>query len=300
MTHTIEVEGSPGLGGLFARAVATPRRGGAVPDTRVVRTDAVVRPGDLADYDRVCGFTLRDEIPPTLLHVLTFPLQVRLFAERDYPYSLLGSVHTENVMRRHRPVRVGEALSLTVHAAPARTHRRGATVDVHERVQVGAETVWDGVSTYLYRGASVPGQGAAGETGERSEESSRQPEPIDGDGALWRLPADLGRRYGAVSGDLNPIHLNPLAAKAFGFPRTIAHGMWVQARALAALEGRLPASYEARMSFRKPVLLPSTVRFVTGLDEATGARRIAVRDHRSGAVHTSGSVGDFVFDRQNV
>lgn len=298
MTHTIEVEGNPGLAGLFARAVATPRRGGAVPDTRVVRTDAVVRPGDLADYDRVCGFTLRDEIPPTLLHVLTFPLQVRLFAERDYPYSLLGSVHTENVMRLHRPVRVGEALSLTVRAAPARTHRRGATVDVHERVQVGAETVWDGVSTYLYRGAGVAGQAASGE----DSQGSRQPdnEPIDGDGALWRLPGDLGRRYGAVSGDLNPIHLNPLAARAFGFPRTIAHGMWVQARALAALEGRLPAAYEARMSFRKPVLLPSTVRFVTGLDETTGRRRIAVRDNRSGAVHTSGDVGDFVFDRQTV
>lgn len=294
MTQTIEVEGSPGLGGLFARAVATPRRGGPVPDTRVVRTGAVVRPADLADYDRVCGFTLRDEIPPTLLHVLTFPLQVRLFAERNFPYSLLGSVHTENVMRVHRPVRVGEALSLSVHAEPARAHRRGATVDVIERVQVGAETVWDGVSTYLYRGGAVPGQTAP------TERREQGPEPIDGDGALWRLPADLGRRYAAVSGDVNPIHMNRLAAKAFGFPRTIVHGMWVQARALAALEGRLPSSYEARMSFRKPVLLPSTVRFVTAPTQEGSGRRIAVRNNRSGAVHATGSVGDFVFDRQTV
>ena len=53
-------------------------------------------------------------------------------------------------------------------------------------------------------------------------------------GVEWRLPGDLGRRYAAVSGDRNPIHLYALTAKAFGFPRQIAHGMWSKARCLAA------------------------------------------------------------------
>jgi hypothetical protein len=51
----------------------------------------------------------------------------------------------------------------------------------------------------------------------------------------WRLAGNLGRRYGAVSGDRNPIHLYPVTAKAFGFPTNIAHGMWTKARSLAAL-----------------------------------------------------------------
>ena len=55
-------------------------------------------------------------------------------------------------------------------------------------------------------------------------------------GTTWRLPGDLGRRYAAVSGDHNPIHLYPLTAKAFGFPRQIAHGMWSKARCVAALD----------------------------------------------------------------
>ena len=42
-------------------------------------------------------------------------------------------------------------------------------------------------------------------------------------GPQWRLSGDLGRRYAAVSGDHNPIHLYPLTAKALGFPRQIAH-----------------------------------------------------------------------------
>ncbi|WP_455352339.1 MaoC/PaaZ C-terminal domain-containing protein [Streptomyces sp. SYSU K217416] len=78
--------------------------------------------------------------------------------------------------------------------------------------------------------------------------------------AQWRLPAGLGRRYGAVSGDRNPIHLHPLTAKAFGFPRAIAHGMWTVARCLAEAdpEGRIT---HAHAEFKAPVLLPATVTY---------------------------------------
>ena len=38
----------------------------------------------------------------------------------------------------------------------------------------------------------------------------------------WRLPADQGRRYAAVSGDYNPIHLYGWAARPFGFKQPIA------------------------------------------------------------------------------
>lgn len=35
--------------------------------------------------------------------------------------------------------------------------------------------------------------------------------------AVWRVSADVGRRYATVSGDVNPIHLSALAARALGF-----------------------------------------------------------------------------------
>jgi acyl dehydratase len=76
---------------------------------------------------------------------------------------------------------------------------------------------------------------------------------------VWRLPGDLGRRYAAVSGDVNPIHLHPLTARAMGFPRAIAHGMWTSAHALAALGPATAQSSSSHVWFRKPVLLPSTV-----------------------------------------
>jgi acyl dehydratase len=79
---------------------------------------------------------------------------------------------------------------------------------------------------------------------------------------VWRLRGDLGRRYAAVSGDVNPIHLHPLTAKAMGFPTAIAHGMWTYARTLAALGPAAGGPSTSRVWFRKPVLLPGSVALV--------------------------------------
>ena len=98
----------------------------------------------------------------------------------------------------------------------------------------------------------------------------------------------MGRRYAAVSGDVNPIHLNPLAARLFGFRRAIAHGMWLKARCLAAFEGRLPDALTAEVEFKSPLLLPSTVDFTSHPQD--GDWTFAVAEARSGRPHLNGSI----------
>jgi acyl dehydratase len=109
---------------------------------------------------------------------------------------------------------------------------------------------------------------------------------VGGPGVEWRLGGDLGRRYAAVSGDRNPIHLYAATARAFGFRRQIAHGMWSMARCVAAVENRLPDAVRVEAAFQRPVVLPATVRFATrrtGSDLAFG-----LVDPRSGAPHLAG------------
>ena len=118
------------------------------------------------------------------------------------------------------------------------------------RVRVDGELVWEEVSTYLRRGK-----------GEEGADQGMVLENVEGPGVEWRLPADLGRRYGAVSGDRNPIHLYPWTAKALGFPRQIAHGMWTKARSVAAVENRLPEKVTVDVAFKKPVFLPGKAEF---------------------------------------
>jgi hypothetical protein len=246
---------APQLSRLYLKAVATARLGGggALPDTELVLADQTPDTDHLAEFVRVCGGSLRDRLPATYPHLLAFPLQVRLMAERTFPLPLPGLVHLRNTVTQHRPIDTGEALTIRVHAEKLVAHPKGAQVDLVAGAEVAGEQVWSSRSTYLARGARAPEGDAPPELDVDLPEAPS---------SIWRVPADIGRRYGAVSGDVNPIHLNGLAAKAFGFPRAIAHGMWCKARALAAVEARLPESFTVDVAFRRPVLLPSTVHHI--------------------------------------
>jgi hypothetical protein len=59
--------------------------------------------------------------------------------------------------------------------------------------------------------------------------------------------------------------------------------MWITARALAALSGRLPDALTVDVGFRRPLLLPSTAVLATA--PADGGWDLAVRSATSGAEH---------------
>lgn len=247
-----ELAAVPALGPLFAKALLPSfGRGPARIPGHTLRLNPVSQDLQrLAAYDQVCGFTVRDAVPPTWLHVLTFPLHVLLLSDPESTIRLAGVVHVSNQMQLHRPVRATETLDISVRVTNLRPHQRGALLDLVGEVRVGAELVWDGVSTYLAPGARVDGEPVV------VERAAFTPiTPI----AHWRLPADLGRQYRGVSGDPNPIHTHLLAARAFGFARPLIHGMWTHARLLAAIEAKLPDRYRVEVSFTKPILLPAEV-----------------------------------------
>jgi acyl dehydratase len=226
-------------------------------------------------YAEVCGFPVKDTVPVTYPHMAAFGLHMAVMTDRSFPYPAIGTVHVENTITAHRPIEVGETLDVSVSVAPARPHAKGVVLDFETRVSVDGEDVWESTSTYLRRGSGT-GDAARG----------LDLEHIAPTGARWRLAGDLGRRYAAVSGDHNPIHLYPLTAKALGFPRQIAHGMWTKARCVAALENRLPDAVTVEVAFRKPVLLPGTVAF--GSRRAGEGYEFSLTDPRRGAPHLLG------------
>ena len=262
--------GLPGTGAAFARSLASlPGRPPALAAQSVMVAGHRQDRTRLAGYLRVCGFRLRDEVPPTWLHVLAFPLHLHLLTDPATTLRLPGLIHVANSMQSLRPVSGDEPLDIVVRATDLRPHRRGAQFDLHSQVRVDDEPVWQGTSTYLATGVSVPG--------EPPESGRNEFDPVT-PRALWRLPAGLGRQYRAVSGDPNPIHTSRLAARAFGFPRPIAHGMWTHARVLAALENRLPPAYRVAVEFTKPIPLPGTVGFAAVREGEAWQAAVTTRD----------------------
>jgi hypothetical protein len=192
-------------------------------------------------------------------------------------------VHIANRIVQHRPIRITEQLGLRVWADDLRSHPRGQQFTLRSEATVRDELVWEEDSTILKRGGSS--EDSSGGRGGRRGETEDPPLPVT---ATWRLPGDLGRRYGSVSGDLNPIHIHPLSARLFGFPTAIVHGMWTKARCLAALDPRIPERFTVEVEFKKPILLPATVEFLE-LEES-GRIRFAVRGAGKGTPHLDGRV----------
>jgi hypothetical protein len=225
--------------------------GGAVPEDLVLeRGDIAVDRDHLARFARVCGFGLGDALPVPYPHMLAFPLMLRLMADGRFPFGAVGLVHLANRIEQRRAIDAGETLGVRVWAGALREHPKGRAFDLHAEVAAGDEPVWSEVSTMLRRGGGSGGGGGEPPAGASLPEV-----------AQWSLPGDLGRRYAAVSGDPNPIHLHPLSARLFGFPRAIAHGMWTKARALAQLGAAVPGAVTVDVTFRRPILLPARVTF---------------------------------------
>ncbi|MFJ8634700.1 MaoC family dehydratase [Streptomyces sp. NPDC093568] len=243
------------------------------PRTRLVLPGLRVDLARLAGYERVCGFpTGADALPVTYPHVLGFPPAMRLMSGRDFPLPLLGLVHTSITITQHRALAATGTYELSVRVDGLAPHRRGTEAAVVTEMRAGDEVVWESRSTYLARHR----------TRHQAPEPSlevRKPLP---DVAEWRIAGDVGRRYGAASGDRNPIHLHPLTARLFGFPRAIAHGMWTVARCLAA--HGVPERARVTAEFRAPVLLPGTVTYAAegGRFELRGAED---RLHVAGEVY---------------
>lgn len=287
MVAAKELTGEPGRLGMLLRA-ALPVVPGAnllpgvrkAPDTDFTglayRREGVVAERARVDaYAAVCGFPRKDTVPLPYPHMLAFPLHMAIMGDPAFPYPAIGTVHLENSITGHRPVGVGEVLDVTTSVATPRPHAKGSLLDFVTEVRSGDELVWESMSVYLRRGRSNPDAPAG----------LSVPGAPSG-GVEWRLPADLGRRYASVSGDLNPIHLYPVTAKALGFPRQIAHGMWTKARSLAAIENRLPDAVHVDVAFKKPVFLPGTVAFA--VDSCEGTHTFALTSAKDGSPHLVG------------
>ncbi len=287
MSQTITLGEVPKNSGLFVKAAlgAVPipgmsNRPSKLPD-RVVRLEGFkVDPDHLAAYCHATGQRFGDALPLTYPFVLSFPLAMQLVVARDFPFVAVGAVHAENVIERTREISVAEPLDFQTHIENLREHPKGLLVDAITEVSVGRELVWRQVTTFLHQQRTSLSGGPKPEP----KPDEVPPPPL----RTLRVDQKMINRYAAASGDHNPIHTSALGAKAFGFPKPIAHGMWSAANILANLEGRIPEKTTYAVKFGKPILLPATVNVYA--NKVAGGWDLALKNPKKGYPHLTATL----------
>jgi acyl dehydratase len=113
------------------------------------------------------------------------------------------------------------------------------------------------------------------------------PQPGTAHAERFRVDAALARRYAMNSGDWNPIHLTDMTSRAFGFERTILHGMWSLARCAGTFSPEAlhrPCTLDA--AFKAPAYLPADLTVYTWATESGEA--FALRNSDNQRAHLTG------------
>lgn len=273
---------APSILTLYPRAIVgsfMPKLSKKLPDSCVGMNNIVTDRAALQAYNKVCGFTDSDIMPPTWPHILAFPLHMELMARPSFPFALLGLVHIRNKITQYRPIKITEKLNINCYFGELEQHEKGQAFSIITEARIGNELVWGSLSTMLKRGKSGP----------KAEKTTGPALPENPNRELWTVPEDIGRRYGKVSGDMNPIHLHALSAKLFGFPQAIAHGMWAKARILASLSNAIcNNAFSVDVHFKLPVLLPSKVSFLSAQNNSSII--FELRDDKGEKPHQRGTI----------
>jgi acyl dehydratase len=250
---TIEINQPKHAAQMYAGALMSSRKRPGV--VKALKPVTYVRPAvkldaaEIAAYAKVCGFKPEAGVPVLYPQMLTFPLAMEFFASEYCPWPAMGTVHLGNRIVQHKKLNVGDVLRVEMRTGELLAHEKGQIFTLEFAVSRDDELVWEGTMTALRIGVKNPvGKPYASALSADVDLSCQ---------TTFSAPADMGRRYGLVSGDMNPIHLTAASAKLFGFRQAIAHGLWTKARALAAMLPRQPIEKaEVTVEFKTPLYLP--------------------------------------------
>ena len=251
---TVEIDKPASLAAMYLGAMLSSRkRPGAInalPELTYVRPRVVLESAHIASYSEVCGFGKEHGVPITYPQLLTFPLVMAFFGSAECPWPALGTVHLANRIEQRQRLSPGDALRVEVSTGRLIAHEKGQIFTLEMKILREGDIVWEATQTLLRTRVKNPvGPAFASELATETPLSHQ---------ADFSAPGDIGRRYGRVSGDLNPIHLSAISAELFGFRRAIAHGMWTKARALAAvMPHEAVAGAKVAVEFKTPLYLPA-------------------------------------------
>ncbi len=270
----------------LVRAALTPRPMGArraVPQLEARLEGFQVDSRTLERYRSVMHTDT--QVPLAFPQLVATQLHLALLGSPRFPLSVAGLVHPRFTIHQQHALAPDDPLDVHAWIEGRRETRSGIEFDLRATVATGGEIVWESTAATLSRRKKKkkkPSPSSSPSAASRTEpQTGARAAPDYPAGAAFEAPADAGRRYAAVSGDYNPIHLHPRTSVLMGYKRPIAHGWWLLGRCLAelGLDGpQQPTVVE--IEFLRPTMLPATLELVSLAEgsETGTTTRFALRD----------------------
>ena len=197
---------------------------------------------DAAERDALqagAGEAAQDPDPLRILYpqVTGFRLVMALLTHRRWPLPIWNALQVRSRLRRLRAAPPDEPGVLTVSASGWRVLEKGVEIDVRLVQQCAGVPLWEGVTTFYYRGRHGEPASGGGDLGAPAAAPSAAVPDASGAGDTfhWTTPTGDRRRYGRLTGDYNGLHLWDGYARRMGFPAAFAHPQRVVAQCLARL-----------------------------------------------------------------
>ncbi|USD63489.1 hypothetical protein J4N45_21150 [Vibrio sp. SCSIO 43140] len=193
-------------------------------------------------------------IPLTYLFVATQGELLQLFVHPETAVRPLGLVHTFVEFEMFQQLEAEQNYHFTVALEMVEKTEKG------QRFETVGEFSLEGQVIARYRsGYLMPNRGV--------KSKKRQSAPVE-DLSAYHISTTLEtskkhtKAYAKVSGDYNPIHLNGLMARLFGFKAPIVHGMDMAARLLNVASNEINTGLikKCRFDFKRPVFVDQTLK----------------------------------------
>ena len=290
--HSLEFARAPAVWSMYPKIMVSRKpslvpEGGEVPRIESRLAKVVIDRKHLAQYSQICGAAAGATLPIAYPHILAMPLHLAMLGAEAFPVKLFGLVHVQNRIAMREPLSADEAGGdPLLDRRPSRYRARPGIRSAH-RIRRGGRAA-------LGRDLHVPRAQATRRRAPRKTTTVSRAVENGADGVAiksssFRAPAGLGRRYGFISGDVNPIHMSDLTARAFGFPRAIAHGMWSLGRLASDFEAeQFNGGCELTVNFKLPIYMPAWLMLQRW--EIENGSAFALRDAQGEKPHLTGTL----------
>jgi hypothetical protein len=236
----------PSLPGPTIQAVYPPR------SPQLIRDYVQNVGGDPAAYGKT--------LPPHMFPQWGFGLAER--AMQGLPYRMSRVLNAGCNYEVRAPIPADEPLSVSARLESIDDDGRRALLQV--RVITSTRSVKEALVADMFSLVPLGGGKAAGNGNAKKAAPKEYPRVPDDarEVAFFEMAASAGLDFAKLTGDFNPIHWIPAAARAAGFPNVILHGFGTMARAVEGLNRGVLAGDVTRIKkwscrFTKPLVLPA-------------------------------------------